>query len=1013
LRLALVCQCPRVYPRGTPLRHVSLTEPLESLKAALTDRYTLERELGRGGMATVYLAHDLRHDRSVALKVLHPDLTATLGPDRFQREIRYAARLQHPHILTVLDSGESGGQLWFTMPYVEGESLRERLTRDRQLSLEDALRIGREAAQALQYAHEHDVLHRDIKPENLLLTRDGNTLVADFGVARALASEEALTQTGLTVGTPAYMSPEQAAGERQLDARSDIYSLGCVLYEMLCGEPPFTGPTAQAIMAKRFSTSPTPVRVTRPEVPAHVDDVVQRALARTPADRFASAGEMAQSLRPSVPMPAATRVLERAPARHQEGSHRTRWLVAGGLAALTIVAMVAFMRNHERPVALDRGVIAVAPFRVTGADSSLGYLREGMVDLLSTKLSGTAALRPADPRTLLAAWGRAARGGGELPEDDAVRVAAALGAGRMVEGEVVGSRSRVSLSARILDVPSGSVRARATAEGPPDSLTQLVDHLSATLLALGSGGEAEQRLAGLTSTSLSALRAYLDGEALLRRGRFGEASKKFFDAFQIDSTFALAGVGTARADEWQTSKGSDAPVEAAWRHRDRLSARDLARLTVDLGPRYPAHRAARDRVETAERLVELAPDSPDAWYKLADGLFHNGALASIPEALPRAVAAFARSLALDSTYAPTLQHLTEVAALLDDTAGVLRGRALLRRIDSASSFTIARLLHPAVWLGDTAEVRRLLASDSALNPLPTNLLVYALEGAVPLDTGGVEDLYRRAYAQAATAEERKVTALIWSRYELASGRPGKSPPLSRDWPGIGRQSLAVLDGLFADGDSRQAAEGARSLERQLGSRFAAADRDATLARYAVGQYNLKAGNLSPVRLAIADLRQAQPHPDSVWQADEPRAFALLLGAQLDAREGSPEAPKRLRQLDSVLANPQVFDLFDFGRPPFFTYGNLVAARLHEEAGDTAAALAALRRRVIGNATFPLYVRYRREEGRLAASVGDTAGAIRAYRHYLALRSAPEPRLRAQADTVRIELAELLRAAGRH
>ena len=426
-------------------------------------------------MATVYLAHDLRHDRSVALKVLHPDLTATLGPDRFQREIRYAARLQHPHILTVLDSGESGGQLWFTMPYVEGESLRERLTRDRQLPLEDALRIGREAAQALQYAHEHDVLHRDIKPENLLLTRDGNTLVADFGVARALASEEALTQTGLTVGTPAYMSPEQAAGERQLDARSDIYSLGCVLYEMLCGEPPFTGPTAQAIMAKRFSTSPTPVRVTRPEVPADVDDVVQRALARTPADRFASAGEMAQSLRPSVATPAATRVLERAPARRQEGSHRTRWLVAGGVAALTLVAMVALMRNHERPVALDRGVIAVAPFRVTGADSSLGYLREGMVDLLSTKLSGTAALRPADPRTLLAAWGRAARGGGELPEDDAVRVAAALGAGRMVEGEVVGSRGRVSLSARIVDVPSGSVRARATAEGSPDSLTQLVD----------------------------------------------------------------------------------------------------------------------------------------------------------------------------------------------------------------------------------------------------------------------------------------------------------------------------------------------------------------------------------------------------------------------------------------------------------------------------------------------------------------------------------------------------------
>jgi hypothetical protein len=220
----------------------------------------------------------------------------------------------------------------------------------------------------------------------------------------------------------------------------------------------------------------------------------------------------------------------------------------------------------------------------------------------------------------------------------------------------------------------------------------------------------------------------------------------------------------------------------------------------------------------------------------------------------------------------------------------------------------------------------------------------------------------------------------------------------------------VLDGLFADGDSLRAAQGARSLERQLGSRFAAADRDARFARYAMGQYDLKLGNLSPVRRAIADLRQAKPHPDSAWQVDEPRAYALLLEAQLAAREHSPEAPILLRQLDSVLANPRA-PLFDLPKPELFSYGNLVAARLHEEAGDTAGALAAVRRRLIGIAFYPHYVRYRREEGRLAALQGDTASAIRAYRHYLALRSAPEPRLRAQADTVRSELAALLRAAG--
>ena len=231
---------------------------------ALRDRYVIERELGRGGMATVYLAQDLKHERHVALKVLHSELAASLGPERFQREIRLAARLQHPHILTVLDSGEAGGRLWFTMPYVEGESLRDRLKREHQLSVEDTVRIGREAALALEYAHQHGVIHRDIKPENLLLTKDGSTLVADFGIARALAAGDVeLTGTGITMGTPTYMSPEQASGARDIDGRTDIYSLGAVLYELLAGEPPFSGPTPQAVIARRFTDTPRLLRSLR------------------------------------------------------------------------------------------------------------------------------------------------------------------------------------------------------------------------------------------------------------------------------------------------------------------------------------------------------------------------------------------------------------------------------------------------------------------------------------------------------------------------------------------------------------------------------------------------------------------------------------------------------------------------------------------------------------------------------------------------------------------------------
>ena len=280
---------------GYPNLISSLTQTLEELKAALADRYLLERELGRGGMATVYLARDLRHDRPVALKVLHPELAHALGPERFIREIRLAARLDHPHILSVHDSGETAGRLWFTMPYVEGESLRNRLAREPQLPLADALRITRAVADALGYAQRQGIIHRDVKPENILLQGE-RCVLADFGVARAVdAAGERLTETGFALGTPAYMSPEQAAADRHLDPRSDIYSLGCVVYEMLAGEPPFTGRTAQAIIARRLA-DPVPDLCTVRDVPRQVERAVRQALARAPADRFADAPAFARAL---------------------------------------------------------------------------------------------------------------------------------------------------------------------------------------------------------------------------------------------------------------------------------------------------------------------------------------------------------------------------------------------------------------------------------------------------------------------------------------------------------------------------------------------------------------------------------------------------------------------------------------------------------------------------------------------------------------------------------------------
>ncbi|CAA9340811.1 MAG: hypothetical protein AVDCRST_MAG40-2390, partial [uncultured Gemmatimonadaceae bacterium] len=269
--------------------------------AALADRYAVERVLGRGGMATVWLARDLRHRRLVAVKVLHEDLSAALGPERFLKEIELTAGLQHPHVLPLFDSGAAGGLLYYVMPYVEGETLRTRLARERQLPVDEAVRLAREVADALAYAHARGVVHRDVKPENVLLqggSHGGHALVADFGIALAVqqAGERRLTQTGLAVGTPQYMAPEQAMGDRTLDARADVYALGAVLYEMLAGEPPFTGLTAQAIVARAMTEQPRALRAQRPSVPPHVDHAVRTALEKLPADRFPSAAAFAAAL---------------------------------------------------------------------------------------------------------------------------------------------------------------------------------------------------------------------------------------------------------------------------------------------------------------------------------------------------------------------------------------------------------------------------------------------------------------------------------------------------------------------------------------------------------------------------------------------------------------------------------------------------------------------------------------------------------------------------------------------
>jgi serine/threonine-protein kinase len=968
------------------------------LRDAIRDSYLLERELGRGGMATVYLARDVRHKRLVALKVLHPELAHTLGPERFQREIELAARLQHPHILTVFDSGEAAGQLWFTMPYVEGESLRDRLRRDGRLPVEDALRIAREAAQALQYAHDHGVIHRDIKPENLLLTTDGNTLVADFGIARVLAGTDSrLTESGLAIGTPVYMSPEQAAGDPGLDARTDVYSLGAVLYEMLTGEPPFSGATPQAVIAKRLSTPPVPPRVLRDTVPPMVDAAVLRALSRDPVDRPASAAEFARTLETSrVSVPPGEEHYSASPP-----SRRSRGLLLAGAGAVLLASggLAYLLQSPPKPV--DAKVVAVAPFRVSGADPSLSYLREGMVDLLAAKLGGTAGMRPADARSLLAAW-RSAGGStdADLGRGDALGVAARVGAGQLVLGDLVGSPDRVVVHATMLTVPQGTQTAEATVEGPADSLLTLVDRLAAQVLLLRAGEE-QQRVASLTTTSLPALRAYLEAQAFYRRGRYADASRLYREAVALDSSFALAGLKLVHSSGWAgTPEARELGYTVASRYRQRLSERDRVLLDASSSlSGLPARFSTVEQIRAAERYTQLAPDSPDGWQLLADDMFHYGPALGLEGAHVTAQAAFERAVELDSTFVPALMHLPNLYGVAGDTAAVRRTLEHLLEVDSTGEYVDGIRWYAAMRLGDSVQVQELRGRfDRFSRASSGHLWVSALDENLGLSDARriVDSVGDHSLSQA----DRQQAAFRRAMFALDAGRPSEALRLGRKAPFT--PVLRVQAALAWDGDS---ADGANAV-RQLGTPdipppAASKDRvNYAVELFTLAQYHLGFGRPSVARRVTSRLAKLPVPQDSMWLNRTPQTLTWILEAQLASWDHYATAATLLARADSALQSDAEGTRID-------ALGNLVVARLWEANGDVPRALAAVRRRIYGLGYPPFLATMLREEGRLAELAGDRTGAIEAYTRYLALRSDPEPSLQPEVERVRAELARLV------
>ena len=593
------------------------------LADALRERYVVERELGRGGMATVYLARDLKHDRLVAIKLLRHELVAALGPERFLREIQVTAGLQHPHILPLLDSGSleevGGSRPYYVMPYVQGESLRDHLVRERQLPIDEAVRITRDVAAALGYAHDRGVVHRDIKPENILLSGE-QAVVADFGIARALsaAGAERLTETGLALGTPHYMSPEQASGDPNLDGRADIYALGCVLYEMLAGEPPYTGPTAQAIIAKRMLEPIPRVRTVRESVPQELEGAITRALAKTPVDRYATAGEFADAL-------------ARAASR-QAVAPETRRTVGRSMALLGLFAAVAvtlwwIAGGADRlpgPVASEPARrVAILSFANLSPDTADAYLARGISEEIATRLGDFPVLKVASRSSIE-----------QLERTDAGELldrARALGFGYLVEGSVRRAGERVRVSVRLVDATEGMRRWDRSYDRATTDLLTLQDEIAIEVAQAVAGHFAPVaggRYAGSDPIPAAHDQLLRGNYYLAQRNPRGLARgvEAYTEATRLDPTFPRAFAKLAHAHllflDWGWSYEGLPPESLfarGWRAAERAVALDstlsegwLARGSL---LRFSDQRSLAGVREALQRAVDLEPGNAEAHHE--------------------------------------------------------------------------------------------------------------------------------------------------------------------------------------------------------------------------------------------------------------------------------------------------------------------------------------------------------------------------------------------------------------
>ena len=699
-----------------------MTDFVERLRAALGGSYTIERELGGGGMSRVFVAEDRALTRPVVIKVLHPELAAGVNVDRFKREVQLLARLQHPHIVPILSAGEADGLPYYVMPFVRGESLRVRLERG-PLAPAEAAGLLADVAKALAAAHAEGIVHRDIKPDNILVS-GGAAVVADFGIAKALSSarlrEDAgsLTSLGTSLGTPAYMAPEQVAGDPDVDARADIYSLGCVAYEALTGASPFAGKTPQQMLAAQVIEAPPPIAGRHDGIPPALASLVMRCLEKEPAKRPQNAAELAALLDASPTTAPRLPALPRASSR----SRRGMWAAAATIAVIAVVALGAYRwRRGERRA--DSGItVAVAPFEVL--DPRLALWKEGMVDVLSRNVDGAGPIRAISPSVAVKQWeGRADR-------PSAIAFAKKVGAQVVLYGQLQSiGNDLVDAKVWIANAAGDATPIEVDARDSSSRMDRITDSLSVRVLSV-LGREhtvGPARLASLGSGSLPAIKAFLQGSQYFRRTQWDSAAASFQEAVALDTNFAVAYGMLGQALGWTEGGGSSGSTEAYAKAgnllRAGISPRDS--LLIMAMKHYSAARPGYGRASELRQAFEAAgaaanryPNDAHVLYAYADVRYHGDPTMTDDEA----ARLFDRAVQADSEFAPALVHAVELSFRRGAEVGRRYTQAYLARsprdAEARGLEAAARLADPALGARERAAIIDSLTPDVARRAMP-------------------------------------------------------------------------------------------------------------------------------------------------------------------------------------------------------------------------------------------------------------------------------------------------------